>query len=162
MAINYEKVGWDTTKFVGPTNMNHMDTGIKKACDGVDALNTAMGDADISKVGDGTAKGAILELNNNLSEAILQNTKKIRYTAVSGSTDGNGIVYIGSQHSDGATPVLVIIGDNSQWFECTILSTINNSVMQYAARIRTADGKNYAGIQGVTLGVIWAVPTGII
>lgn len=66
MAINYEKVGWDPTKFVGPTNMNHMDDGIKAACDEVDALNTAMGDADISKVGDGTAKGAILELNNNL------------------------------------------------------------------------------------------------
>lgn len=41
MAINYSKVGWDTTKYVNPTNMNHMDDGIKAAADGVDALNAA-------------------------------------------------------------------------------------------------------------------------
>ena len=38
MPINYKPVGWDTTKFVGPTNLNQMDNGIKAACDGVDAL----------------------------------------------------------------------------------------------------------------------------
>lgn len=38
MAINYEPVGWDTSKFVNPTNMNQMDNGIKEACDGVDKL----------------------------------------------------------------------------------------------------------------------------
>ena len=36
MAINYEPVGWDTTKHFNPTNMNHMDGGIKAACDKVD------------------------------------------------------------------------------------------------------------------------------
>ena len=36
MAINYEQVGWDTTKHFNPTNMNHMDGGIKAACDKVD------------------------------------------------------------------------------------------------------------------------------
>lgn len=39
MAINYKPVGWDTTKYVNPSNMNQMDDGIKAACDGVDALN---------------------------------------------------------------------------------------------------------------------------
>ena len=39
MAIDYKKVGWDTSKFVNPSNMNQMDDGIKAACDGVDALN---------------------------------------------------------------------------------------------------------------------------
>lgn len=38
MAINYSKVGWDTTKYVNPTNMNKMDDGIKAACDGVDGI----------------------------------------------------------------------------------------------------------------------------
>ncbi len=39
MAINYKPMGWDSTKFINPSNMNHMDEGIKAACDGVDALN---------------------------------------------------------------------------------------------------------------------------
>lgn len=38
MAINYNPVGWDSTKFFNPTNMNHMDEGIKAACDRVDAM----------------------------------------------------------------------------------------------------------------------------
>lgn len=41
MAINYTKIGWDTTKYVNPTNMNQMDDGIKAACDGVDSLTGA-------------------------------------------------------------------------------------------------------------------------
>lgn len=42
MAIDYTKVGWDTTKYVNPTNMNQMDNGIKAACDGVDGHDTAI------------------------------------------------------------------------------------------------------------------------
>lgn len=38
MAINYNPVGWDSTKFFNPTNMNQMDNGIKSACDGVDDI----------------------------------------------------------------------------------------------------------------------------
>lgn len=38
--INYDLVGWDPTKKFEPTNMVHMDDGIKKACDGVDEINT--------------------------------------------------------------------------------------------------------------------------
>lgn len=37
MAINYEQVGWDSNKYVNPTNMNKMDNGIKAACDKADA-----------------------------------------------------------------------------------------------------------------------------
>lgn len=40
MAINYTKIGWDTSKYVNPTNMNQMDNGIKAACDGVDDINS--------------------------------------------------------------------------------------------------------------------------
>lgn len=39
MAINYTKIGWDTSKYVNPTNMNQMDNGIKAACDGVDEIS---------------------------------------------------------------------------------------------------------------------------
>lgn len=46
MAINYEKVGWDTTKYFNPTNMNHMDDGIKAACDKADANEAAIADVN--------------------------------------------------------------------------------------------------------------------
>lgn len=42
MAINYKPMGWSTADYINPTNMNHMDDGIKAACDGVDALNVEM------------------------------------------------------------------------------------------------------------------------
>lgn len=42
MAIEYERVNWDTTKYVNPTNMNQMDAGIKAACDGVDENSSAI------------------------------------------------------------------------------------------------------------------------
>lgn len=37
MAINYEPFKWDPTKKFNPSNMNHMDNGIKAACDKADA-----------------------------------------------------------------------------------------------------------------------------
>ena len=46
MAINYEKVGWDTTKYINPSNMNHMDEGIKEACDKADANEAAIADVN--------------------------------------------------------------------------------------------------------------------
>ena len=46
MAINYEPVGWDTTKYFNPTNMNHMDDGIKAACDKADANEAAIADVN--------------------------------------------------------------------------------------------------------------------
>lgn len=45
MAINYEKVGWSTDKFVNPSNMGQMDDGIKAACDAVDSMITIKGNA---------------------------------------------------------------------------------------------------------------------
>lgn len=74
MSINYEKVGWNPSIYFGPTNMNHMDDGIKAACDGVDELKDKAGATDISKIGDGTVTGAVAQnakdiaaVNSNLS-----------------------------------------------------------------------------------------------
>jgi len=47
--INYSKVGWDTTKYVNPTNMNQMDNGIKAACDGVDTLTNNLADYIVTR-----------------------------------------------------------------------------------------------------------------
>lgn len=53
MAINYEEVRWDTTKYFNPSNMNHMDGGIKAACDKADAN-----------------EAAILDVNSNLNNKL--------------------------------------------------------------------------------------------
>ena len=83
MAINYEPVGWDTTTYFNPTNMNHMDGGIKAACDKADAneadiadVNNKLGNTDISAIGDGTVTGGLDALNSNLSElGVVANSK---------------------------------------------------------------------------------------
>lgn len=36
MAINYSEVGWNSGSYLGPTDFNHMDDGIKAACDQAD------------------------------------------------------------------------------------------------------------------------------
>lgn len=71
--INYQQVGWDTTKYFNPTNMNQMDNGIKAACDKADAneesiadVNNKLGNTDISAIGDGTVTGGLNALNSNL------------------------------------------------------------------------------------------------
>lgn len=46
MAINYEEVRWDTTKYFNPSNMNHMDGGIKAACDKADENEAAISDVN--------------------------------------------------------------------------------------------------------------------
>lgn len=60
MAINYTEVGWDTSKYVNPTNMNQMDDGIKAACDGVDELNSTK----LDKAG-GTMTGNLTITNSS-------------------------------------------------------------------------------------------------
>ena len=78
MAINYEQVGWDTTKYFNPSNMNHMDDGIKAACDKADAneaaiadVNNKLGNTDISAIGDGTVTGGLNALNSNLDKLVI-------------------------------------------------------------------------------------------
>lgn len=90
MSINYEKVGWNPSIYFGPTNMNHMDDGIKAACDGVDELKDKAGATDISKIGDGTVTGAVAQnakdiaaVNSNLTNMLLnleQILQDITYT----------------------------------------------------------------------------------
>lgn len=72
MAINYEKVGWDTTKYFNPTNMNHMDDGIKAACDKADAN-----------------EAAISEVNSNLSDVVTIITATLNSLTVAANGYGN-------------------------------------------------------------------------
>lgn len=88
MAINYTQVGWDTAKYVNPTNMNHMDEGIKAACDGVDELQEK-----IDKVNENLA-----ELNSDLgyidiTDQFTVNSDKVRLFAYA----ENGMVTIDIQ-----------------------------------------------------------------
>lgn len=38
----YEEQNWDTTSYVNPTSMNHMENGIKSNSDGINALNSSL------------------------------------------------------------------------------------------------------------------------
>lgn len=50
MSIDYRRInngnGWDTNTYINPSNMNHMENGIKSACDGVDNLNDTVAYSD--------------------------------------------------------------------------------------------------------------------
>jgi len=59
MAINYSEVGWNSGSYLGPTNFNHMDEGIKAACDQADENA-----ADIISLNESLAKFGI-ELTTN-------------------------------------------------------------------------------------------------
>ena len=64
MAINYSKVGWNSGSYLGPTNFNHMDDGIKAACDQADENA-----ADIISINESLAKLAIATHNPTVYSA---------------------------------------------------------------------------------------------
>ena len=73
MAVDtYTRVNWEdypsTDTPINASNLNKMDAGVKANNNGIKALETAQGAADISAIGDGTVKGAISTLNNDLTE----------------------------------------------------------------------------------------------
>ena len=75
--IEYIKQLWDTTSYVNPTRMNHMEDGIKGNSDAVvdlnealDDVDTLIGDTSISGIGDGTVTGAISAVNVNLTNTL--------------------------------------------------------------------------------------------
>lgn len=84
MAIEYERVNWDTTKFVNPTNMNTMDAGIKAACDGVDQNSTAISEVN-SNLTNFVGKGIVNTMDTAsyyMTNMTYDATKKRRYTTL--------------------------------------------------------------------------------
>lgn len=101
MAINYEKVGWDTTKYFNPTNMNHMDDGIKAACDKADAN-----------------EAAIADVNSNLNKMFITKT----FYPIVGVINGNAVKSITFDVGvEGYTPIsFKIISYASAMSDCSI------------------------------------------
>lgn len=97
MAINYTPVGWDTAKYVNPTNMNHMDDGIKAACDGVDAVNENLKSIH-EKYITTDASGTVIE-NTELATFLLRNI---------GSVPANGTKTIDYVNSAGQSGSFVV------------------------------------------------------
>lgn len=115
MAIDYTKVGWDTTKYVNPTNMNQMDDGIKAACDGVDTLDTTAvktskaGEQVISNTNGSTAL-AIRASNSSRAYLDLYRTTGALYGRI-GVTSSNVPVF-----NDGTSDyILLRNGDGYAW-----------------------------------------------
>ena len=85
MAINYTKIGWDTSTYVKPSNMNQMDDGIKAACDGVDALNTAI--------------AGYVKLSNAGRQTIVNTSSDLITAFKSNSTSKGLISFLGSDNT---------------------------------------------------------------
>lgn len=106
--INYQKVGWNTTSYFGPTNMNHMDDGIKAACDGVDAANENLGKRNLQTYYTFAQIGCTV--NNTLAEvmAALPTNSELHLT-LSASTTGN---FVNDMPTTGA-PAMVVLSKSS-------------------------------------------------
>ena len=124
MEINYEPVGWDTTKYFNPTNMNHMDDGIKAACDKADAneaaiseANSKLGNTDISAIGDGTVTGGLNALNSNLSDVVTIITATLNSLTVAANGYGNMSQDISSFIPNGYKCIgACFVSSGSSWF----------------------------------------------
>lgn len=92
MAINYEKVGWDTTKYFNPTNMNHMDDGIKAACDKADANESAIAEVNSNLTNLMNEKGYYSGSMNDLKTTGLYYASGA--TDCPSSKDGYGLVVV--------------------------------------------------------------------
>ena len=92
MAINYEPVGWDTTKYFNPTNMNHMDDGIKAACDKADANEAAIADVNSN----------LNNLNGRFVGGTVNANQTIQITGVSDSWSKNYVLFTGRSGSMGS------------------------------------------------------------
>ena len=94
--INYQQVGWDTTKYFNPTNMNQMDNGIKAACDKADAN-----------------EAAIADVNSNLSNKIIYQ----EYDVTTASNPNVALGAIGSSivTKDGYTPISAYPNDDAAY-----------------------------------------------
>ena len=98
MAINYEPVGWDTTKHFNPTNMNHMDGGIKAACDKVDEHDSEIAEinSNFSELGTGTFYGwCILRVQGGVGYLYITDTniKSTDTIAFNDNLEIVGVVY---------------------------------------------------------------------
>lgn len=107
MAINYTKIGWDTSKYINPTNMNRMDDGIKAACDGVDDINSKY----YPKTGGNITGYAKISHNGAVNEVLyLNNTNTaVDSTYMAFEQDGTNIGYIGVKASTNK-PVFKLAG----------------------------------------------------
>lgn len=128
MAIEYERVNWDTTKYINPTNMNQMDAGIKAACDGVDengtqitAINSKLGQlTDVItattpqpipnglsaiKIPSGTRVGTV-EMPNNMRGVAMR--------------DGAVVIAFISDYN-GANKYVVTSQDANTWHFCVVM-----------------------------------------
>lgn len=91
MAINYEPVGWDTTKHFNPTNMNHMDGGIKAACDNVDKHDSE-----------------IAEINSNLNTCFKNSRIKYGNQGIVGFSTTMKSITINFDTPFGSVPIVLI------------------------------------------------------
>lgn len=82
--IDYEKVGWNSSTSLGPTNFGHMDDGIKAACDKLDNIGDEVLGARVVSQGPQheviNADNATTALNDSLGNNIAQQFSQVNNT----------------------------------------------------------------------------------
>lgn len=143
MAINYEKVGWDTTKYFNPTNMNHMDDGIKAACDKADANEAAISEVNSNLLYRGVYSGQIFIPANGYNNAIIGRDEL-------GINNNNYIIYanVHQQYFESANTAninieigYVIAGDNSTINLSFYNNTTSDRVFAYQVEVLVCKNK---------------------
>lgn len=126
MAINYQRVNWDTTMYVNPENMNQMDEGIENACNGVDNLNASVDE----RIGDmSTLPHPDDDLSSNISAI----------NSTIGKYNGKPVIYkaINAGGTQGATFDTGLPTDRS--FICKVVQIEQNTIREFIC------GKRFSG-----------------
>lgn len=171
MAINYNRVNWDTTKYVNPTNMNNMDAGIKAACDFADenAGTIETLDEDVFRLKGSvlnlqdditTAKSDITAINNDLSHIKnggknLANIIKVGVAWNNQANTARGIIYAKVKPN---TQYTISVNGDSSIFDSNNLFVVEKTNIEDTTALSTASvtttytittksNTNYIGVQ---------------
>lgn len=146
MAINYTKIGWDTSKYVNPTNMNQMDNGIKAACDGVDAIGT-----NYIKASD-SALQTIANTATGANAAISLKSNNVRSVADYRDQNGTALGMMGFDNNK--KPVVYDVPSNA-WKEIALADNVIAKTGVSGQTIFATNTSAPLSIQGISANQTW-------
>lgn len=149
MAINYTKVGWDTSKYVNPTNMNQMDDGIKAACDAIDSEVVKLTASSAQTIKSAAAGQTALAISSGSTANVLlrfdSGNTTLGFLGVSAGSN-KPVFYDNSAHE-------IALADNVIAKSSTLQTITNTATGQYVAlflKSSHSGNKSFVGFQGAS------------
>lgn len=90
--------------------------------------------------------------NIDTKASITDMNKLLVYETKSGTTDANGVIYVGGKTN---YRLLSAVIGTTTWIGVTICSSYSNNTTLYAVRFTYSTGASVANGQNLTFGVIW-------